>query len=193
MEKNQISEIPEKEGYVAIEKDVGGGWIKFVGLIIIVLVLAITINVHAFVWGECIVSIFEAVLMVVLILMWPFIYDLSHGIAWCLLSNLPLNRICFGMLKPRSDGFKSYIDGELLTKKNYVRGMLIPDIILGAVPLILGLCINCWSATLFGSFMLVCALLDTGIILLTVHGESDDTMVYVHPKKIGVYVYHKAV
>lgn len=190
MKKNQIPEIPEKEGHTPIEMIVDGGVVKFVGFIILVLVLAIFVKGHVSVWGgDCSFSPFVFVLLLLI----PFVCYLSHGVAWCLLSNLPLNRIRFGMLKPRIEGFKSYINGELLTKKIYVRGMLIPDIILGAVPLILGLCMNWWGATLFGSFMLVVALCDIVLILVTVHGESDDTMVYVHPKKIGVYVYHKAV
>ena len=196
-EKDQQPVLPEREGYVAVEKTVNAVSINIVTLIMGLPLLAVATIAHFFLWKDAMMELFNslrfwlvlAVGILVSCFLLMFLFELFHGIAWCAMSRLPLNRMRFGMA---GGGllFQCRIDGELLTKREYVRGLIIPDLIFAAVLLALGLCLNLLLATFLGSIVLMCTVGDI-MIASRVRGEREDTPVYIHPDQAGVYAYHK--
>ena len=142
---------------------------------------------HNRLWKEVIMEQFTslrfwlvlAVGMLVSCFLLIFLFELFHGIAWCAMSGLPMSRMRFGMA---GGGllFQCHIDGELLTKREFVRGLIIPDLIFAAVLLVVGLCLNFFLATFLGAIVLMCTLGDI-MIANKVRDERDDTPVYIHP------------
>ena len=196
-EKDQQPVLPEREGYVAVEKTVNAVSLSIiVGLVGLPLIAVAAIG-HFLLWKEVIMEQFTtlrfwlvlAVGMLVSCFLLIFLFELFHGIAWCAMSGLPMSRMRFGMA---GGGllFQCHIDGELLTKREYVRGLIIPDLIFAAVLLVVGLCLNCFLATFLGAIVLMCTVGDI-MIANKVRNERDDTPVYIHPLQAGVYAYHK--
>lgn len=198
-EKDQLPLIPEREGYVAFEKTVNAIGINIWALAIGFPVLTIATAIHLLLWKD---AIMEQILnlnvrfclllglgFIIAITLVMFLFELFHGIAWCLLSGIPMNRIRFCMA---GNGllFQCRIDGELLTKRDFVRGLIVPDILFTLVLLIPGLWMNWPVATLTGALVIMCAVGDI-MIVNKVRSERDDTLVYIHPKQAGVYAYHK--
>ena len=196
-EKDQQPVLPEREGYVAVEKTVNAVSLSIiVGLVGLPLIAVAAIG-HFLLWKEVIMEQFTslrfwlvlAVGMLVSCFLLIFLFELFHGIAWCAMSGLPMSRMRFGMA---GGGllFQCHIDGELLTKREYVRGLIIPDLIFATVLLVVGLCLNCFLATFLGAIVLMCTVGDI-MIANKVRNERDDTPVYIHPLQAGVYAYHK--
>lgn len=196
-EKDQQPVLPEREGYVAVEKTVNAVSLNIVTLLMGLPLMAVAAISHFLLWKEVIMEQFTslrfwlvlAVGMLVSCFLLIFLFELFHGIAWCAMSGLPMNRMRFGMA---GGGllFQCHIDGELLTKREYVRGLIIPDLIFAAVLLVVGLCLNFFLATFLGAIVLMCTLGDI-MIANKVRDERDDTPVYIHPDQAGVYAYHK--
>ena len=191
-EKDQQPVLPEREGYVAVEKTVNAVSINIVTLLMGLPLIAVAAIGHFLLWKEVIMEQFTslrfwlvlAVGMLVSCFLLIFLFELFHGIAWCAMSGLPMSRMRFGMA---GGGllFQCHIDGELLTKREFVRGLIIPDLIFAAVLLVVG-----FLATFLGAIVLMCTLGDI-MIANKVRDERDDTPVYIHPDQAGVYAYHK--
>ena len=196
-EKDQQPVLPEREGYVAVEKTVNAVSLNIVTLLMGLPLIAVAAIGHFLLWKEVIMEQFTslrfwlvlAVGMLVSCFLLIFLFELFHGIAWCAMSGLPMSRMRFGMA---GGGllFQCHIDGELLAKREFVRGLIIPDLIFAAVLLVVGLCLNFFLATFLGAIVLMCTLGDI-MIANKVRDERDDTPVYIHPLQAGVYAYHK--
>ena len=132
-EKDQQPVLPEREGYVAVEKTVNAVSLNIVTLLMGLPLIAVAAIGHFLLWKEVIMEQFTslrfwlvlAVGMLVSCFLLIFLFELFHGIAWCAMSGLPMSRMRFGMA---GGGllFQCHIDGELLTKREFVRGLIIP-------------------------------------------------------------------
>lgn len=192
-EKDQKPVLPEKEGYVAVEKTVSAVSISICALVVGIPLIAIAAFAHFLLWKEAMIAQLTSLQVWIIIccgtVVLGLLFELFHGIAWCAMSGRPLNRMRFGMA---GSGllFQCRIDGELLKKREYVRGMIVPDIIFAAVLLVPGLCLNCFFATFLGAIVLMSSVGDI-MVANKLKDEHDDTPVYIHPSQAGVYAYHK--
>ena len=97
--------LPEKEGYVAVEKFVNSVslsiWSAAIGLPLIIVALA----VHIAIWQDVlldsllskpIIWLYGIILLSIADIAIMFIFELLHGITWCIIGNIPFNRMRFG-------------------------------------------------------------------------------------------------
>jgi hypothetical protein len=197
-EKDQMPVLPEKEGYVAVEKFVNSVslsiWSAAIGLPLIIVALA----VHIVIWQDVlldsllsrpIIWLYGIILLSIADIAIMFIFELLHGITWCIIGNIPFNRMRFGFA---GNGlvFQCRINSELITKRTYIRGLIIPGLILGFTLTVLGIGINSLVCTIIGSTVLMCSISDI-MIAKKIKDESNDSLIYIHPQEAGCFVYHK--
>lgn len=195
-EKDQSPALPEREGFVAVEKTVNALSANIWALVIGIPILTIITVVHFLLWKDVILQQITTVRfwgtltvgILVLCFVVMFLYELFHGLAWCMLSGTPVGRMRFGLA---ANGliFQCRLEGELLTKRDYVRGLIAPDIIFAIILLALGLYMNWYLSTFMAGLVLMSMIADI-MLVNSVKSERDDTLLYIHPKKAGVYAYH---
>lgn len=113
------------------------------------------------------------------------IHELIHGITWSLFCKQGFKSIKFGVIWKALTPYCHC--KEALTKWQYSIGTLMPGIILGIIPALIGIVTNSCGYLLFGLFFTLAAGGDLLIIwLLRPYQQSD--LVEDHPTKIGCIV-----
>ena len=79
---------------------------------------------------------------------------------------------------------------EKLKVREYIIGALMPLLVVGVIPMILGLCLQSIFLTFFGAFYVGGAAGDIMIVVLLRH-EPAGNMVLDHPSEAGCLIYEE--
>ncbi|MBT1704598.1 DUF3267 domain-containing protein [Fulvivirgaceae bacterium PWU20] len=131
---------------------------------------------------------YSAPIIICTMIIGVILHELIHGITWA----------CFA-----KDGFKSIKFGiiwkvltpychctEPLTIKNYITGGIMPAVVLGFAPAVIGLVTGHLAFFTFGLFFTTAAAGDFMVIFL-LRKEDKNSFVQDHPSKIGCYIFRK--
>ena len=167
---------------------------------IVVLLLAIpviAIGVLLFVWRNP-VSLLRptsqgSLLFIILFLVLIVAHELIHGLTWSLFSEHHFKDIEFGIMK---EFLTPYCTCKVpLSKGHYILGALMPGIVLGIIPTVLGILLG--SSLLFwigivmflsagGDLMIVCK-----VLAYKKQDESKEILVLDHPTQAGSMIFEK--
>ncbi len=117
-----------------------------------------------------------------------FMHELLHGVTWALFCNKGFRSICFGiwlkMLTPYTHC------KEPLKKYHYFAGGLMPGLLLGIIPAVMGIIQGNMGYLLFGTLFSFAAGGDFAMMwkLSTIKKSS---LLLDHPEKLGCYLYEK--
>ena len=114
------------------------------------------------------------------------LHELIHGFVWALYAEKGMKSIKFGVLWKMLTPYCHC--KEPLTVKHYITGAIMPAIILGFLPALLGIIIGNIGWLLFGFFFTIAASGDFLIISL-VRKERMSDFVQDHPSEAGCYIY----
>lgn len=114
------------------------------------------------------------------------LHELIHGITWSLFAKTGFRSIKFGVMWKALTPYCHC--KEPLLVKQYIIGAIMPAVILGFLPSIIGIMTGNFGLFIFGMFFTMAAGGDFMIIHL-LSKESMNSMVQDHPDKVGCYIY----
>ena len=116
------------------------------------------------------------------------VHELVHGITWAMFAKRGWKSISFGMIWKMLTPY-CHCD-EPLKVREYIIGALMPLLVVGVIPMILGLCLQSIFLTFFGAFYVGGAAGDIMIVVLLRH-EPAGNMVLDHPSEAGCLIYEE--
>ena len=183
-----IEELPVVEGYEPHKKTISILWanVLAIGLFVVLGVLG---GVALYLlWGRETVFFNSSLLFWFLLyfLIGIVVHELIHGLTWICLTRKSFRHLKFGLM---TGAVYCHIDVPM-KKCHYVIGALMPLILLGIVPTIVGVCVGSLLWTFIGVSLISGAAGDI-MIVWALRKESADALVYDHPSEAGCLVYHK--
>jgi hypothetical protein len=143
---------------------------------------------YALIWGDAMVSLerlFEGMVWwtaVFIFLLSIIVHELLHAVGYMWAGGVPRTAIKFGF---SWRGLAPYAHcHQPMTARAYRTAVLLPGLILGLIPGILGLLFGSFWLTLFGTIMLIAAGGDAAV-LLAIRQLPASTIVRDHPSKVG--------
>jgi hypothetical protein len=133
--------------------------------------------------------IFRYLLWVVAILLSGIVvHEILHGLVWMFYTKKGFHSLSFGIMK--SDMAPYIHCNEALPANVYRIGILLPGVIMGIIPALLGIITGNFKIFIFGLFFTWAASGDFIILWLTRHIKSSD-LVQDHPEKVGCLIMEK--
>lgn len=180
-------------------------WANIFGLIVFVIVAIPTAYLWQILWGfDDVLSpsgnnmsdeelsswltsyIIGLAIVIIVCLAGTVIHELIHGITWAHYAKGGWKSISFGVLWKKLTPY-CHCDEPLLVRP-YIIGALMPLIVLGILPWVLGLCIGSFWTTVFGVFFIVAAAGDI-LIVWKLRQEKATSSVLDHPTEAGCIIY----
>ena len=124
-------------------------------------------------------------LFVALIVAGILAHEAIHGLAWSFFGRLPLRRIRFGFQASTLTPYAHALDP--LPARAYRLGAVLPAILLGGLPFVVGTVLGSPSLALFGMIFVFAAGGDL-LVLWLIRGVDPRALVQDHPSRAGCIV-----
>lgn len=193
---NKVSEGLLKEGYVS--KDVSVGMFKSHLLTIILLGPLIFLILKIYEWiyspyglAYILLDSKSLLLLGITIIVLTIVHEILHGFTWSIFTPNGIKDISFGFILKY---LSPYCTCKVPLKRwQYTLGVLMPLIVLGIIPTIIGLFAGIASITLIGALFIIGAGGDLVMIylIMSYKPERKEILVYDNPTKIGVRFFEK--
>ena len=115
-------------------------------------------------------------------------HELLHALGWILAGRLPRQRVSFGF-KLKALAPYVHLDGPVPARV-YRIGILLPLLVLGLAPYVLGISLANLRLMIFGLFFTLAAGGDL-LVLWLLRGVPADALVEDHPSRAGCVVYEQ--
>ncbi len=125
---------------------------------------------------------------IVAIMAGPAVHELVHGITWAAYAKSGWKSISFGVIWKMLTPY-CHCD-EPLKVKHYVTGALMPLLVVGIIPMALGLCLHSIFLVIFGAVYIGGATGDLMVVWLLRHEPAENT-VLDHPSEPGCLIYEE--
>lgn len=193
---NKVTEQLLKEGYQS--KDVNIGMFKAHLITIILLgplvflILKIYERIYspydlAFILLDSKSLLFLGITIIVL----TIVHEILHSFTWSLFTPRGIKDISFGFILKY---LSPYCTCKVPLKRwQYTLGVLMPLIVVGVIPTIIGICAGIASITLIGALFIIGAGGDLVMVylLMSYKPERKDLLVYDNPTKMGVSFFER--
>lgn len=173
------------------------GIVKANLFVLLLAIPVVAIGVLLFAWmnpvGNLRPSPVESIVFVVLFLALVVLHELIHGLTWSLFSEHRFKDIEFGFMKEYLTPYCTCL--VPLSKGHYILGALMPCVVLGFIPLALGIVLG--SSLLFwtGIVMTLSAGGDILIVVkLLAYKRQEGTkefLIYDHPTQAGSVIFER--
>lgn len=119
------------------------------------------------------------------------VHELIHGLSWSLFTERRFRDIEFGFMKQYLTPYCACL--VPLSKGQYVFGALMPLVVLGILPMIIGILIGSLPVLFLGILMTVSAAGDILIVwkLLKYHSRAEQIVYMDHPTQAGGVIFEK--
>lgn len=168
------------------EKTISLGIINSVSLLFTIMVFSLILAPHVFFMNDGIdnISISHPYWFICILFLSIIIHELIHGVFFARFAKNGFSSIHFGV---KWKALAAYCHcSDIINVQQYRIILLMPVIILGFIPTIIGYIINDFSTILFGCCMIICGVGDF-FSLWMLRNFDKDTMVMDHPDKVGFF------
>lgn len=190
------------ENYTKEKLTINLVWANIFGLLILIPIIAIYGIPYYLIWGEpfqevhfadlfhaVIDTFFDSSLVVVAYVFGGIIlHELIHGFFWALFTKNGFKSIRFGVMWKMLTPYCHC--KEPLRIKHYIIGAIMPAILLGLVPALVGIYLGNMGWVIFGAFFTMAAAGDFLIIYL-LKNERMDNLVEDHPTEAGCFIFRE--
>lgn len=193
---NKVTEDLLKQGYES--KDVGVGMFKAHLLTIILLgpLVFLILKVYGWIYSpyDLAYILLDSkclFLLGITIIVLTIVHEILHGFTWALFTPNGIKDISFGFILKY---LSPYCTCKVPLKRwQYTLGVLMPLIVLGILPTIVGLLAGIASITIIGALFIIGAGGDLVMVylLMSYKPERKEILVYDNPTKIGVRFFEK--
>jgi Putative zincin peptidase len=180
--------VPPPEGYkdvsIPLEKIATSGFVLSMGL------LAVPIGIYWLTYGvgaffDNLLSGINLIVLIVLIILSVVVHELIHAISWKVFGNLRWSDLSFGVDRKT---LSPYCHAKAPMEAGaYKIGALLPGLLTGVIPSIIGIAIQNPTVTFFGAFLLSAAVGDV-IVVWVLRRVPPNALVMDHPSQAGCYV-----
>lgn len=193
---NKVTEGLLKEGYKS--KDVSIRLFKSHLLTIILLGPLVFLILKIYEWIYCPYDLAYILLdrnclllLGIAIIILAITHEILHGFTWAIFTPRGIKDISFGFLLKYLSPYSTC--RVPLKRWQYTLGVLMPLMVLGILPTVLGLLIGNAAFTLIGALFIIGAGGDLAMVylLMSYKPERKDLLVYDDPTKIGVRFFEK--
>ncbi|GAB3820075.1 DUF3267 domain-containing protein [Pontibacter rugosus] len=133
-------------------------------------------------------SLLFPLVMLLVFIAGAVVHELLHGLTWAAFCKQGLRSIKYGMHWKQLSPYCHC--KELLPLKAYVLGTVMPGLVLGLIPALVGLLLGQLMLFLFGLCFTLAAASDFLGLWSLRHAKATD-LVQDHPEKIGCLIYRK--
>lgn len=190
MKNNQYSNLQD-EVIVVSDKTITTGRAYIIIIFLTLFLIIVFISLYAIIWGISSLSMYIRIRFVTLIIfLIIFIilgagHELLHAIGLFVFGKVPWSKIKIGI---KWKALLPYAHCSIPVRSSIYRiSLLLPNIILGFIPLIVGLAFKLGFIYTMGAFMIMGGLGDF-IIIWLIRSVSPQTYVKDHPDKMGCEV-----
>ena len=135
----------------------------------------------------------ESLLFVIIFLVLIVAHELIHGLTWSVFAEHHFKDIDFGFMKKYMTPYCTC--ATPLKKPHYIWGALMPCIVLGIIPTVLGILLGSGLLFWIGIFMTISACGDILIVLKVMRYKkqesSEEILIYDHPTQAGSVIFEK--
>lgn len=173
------------------------GIVKANLFVLLLAIPVVAVSVLLFVWMNPAENLrpspLESVIFIVLFVALVVLHEFIHGLTWSMFSEHHFKDIEFGFMKEYLTPYCTCL--VPLSKGHYILGALMPCVVLGVIPLVLGIVLG--SSPLFWTGI-VMTLSAGGDILIVVkllsykrQEGSKDFLIYDHPTQAGSVIFER--
>ncbi|MDO5519019.1 MAG: DUF3267 domain-containing protein [bacterium] len=191
--ESKVQEM-EQNGYVKMDLTIGIVKANFLAVIVMLPIMILFRLIYlARVKGEISVNFGSPELLLFLGVSLGLIvlHELIHGVTWAYMAKEGFQSIEFGIVWKMLTPYCTC--SSELKKKQYILGAMMPTIVVGMLPVVIGIVLNLPFFYLIGQFMILGGGGDALIILqLLRHKENGKECVYLdHPYELGIVVFER--
>ena len=128
------------------------------------------------------VTLTSTVLFLALLAAGILAHEAIHGLAWAYFGRLPLRRIRFGIQASTLTPYAHALDP--MPARAYRLGAILPALLLGALPFVVGTAVGSASLALYGMIFVFAAGGDL-LVLWLIRGVDARALVQDHPSRAG--------
>lgn len=167
-------------------------WANVFSIILLIVAAVVMIVVYRLLWGDFHFGDGDRLMRDVVLLVALFggivVHELIHGLTWALYAKQGWKSISFGVMWKILTPYCHC--SEPLVLWHYIVGTLMPLVVLGIVPLVLGLAIGSFLVALYGVVFISTACGDILLVWKLRHEKASST-VLDHPTEAGCVVYEE--
>lgn len=181
----------QEQGYKTVELKIGALQANMLALVIAAPFLLVVIIPYALLHGNPLAQDYSAVLLIVSMLVGIVVHELIHGLTWSFFTKDGWKSVEFGVIWQYLTPYCTC--SEPMKKKPMLLAAIMPTIVLGFLPAVLGIVFGQALLLLFGVIMIAGGGGDMMIILniLKYKTEAQEVLFLDHPYEIGTFVFEK--
>jgi hypothetical protein len=179
------------ENYQSNEKLINGIWANILCLIIFLVFGGVSGLIYYNIWGEFVpfqfnfslIGTIYTIMYIIVFLAFLLVYELITALVWSKYTKVTVNVIMKSL-------WRFFACEEAIKIKHYIFGLIMPTIILGILPMILGLILKNYMINIFG-IIFVAAGSQNFIVVNQLKKEDKHDFVKDIESKVGIIIYRK--
>ena len=187
----QITEEMQKQGYTRHDLRIRMNDAFRFSIGLLVVLLAVGYGLYCFVHRSLNLTSLNGLLVVIIMLALIVIHELIHGVCWSIFTPHHFKDVAFGILK---SSMTPYCTCQVLMKKpTYIFGAVMPLLVLGVIPMLVGVAIGNLNLLTIGILMADAAAGDILIIHRVMGYKSDakEQLYMDYPTEAGCVVFER--
>lgn len=187
----QTAQELTKQGYTRHDLTIGMGKASWIAIFLLIPLFIAGYGLYYLVHHKIEMTGFNGAAFLIVFLLLTVVHELIHGISWSIFTPNHFKDIAFGIMMPYLSPYCTCM--APLTKPRHIFGTVMPLILLGIVPTVIGIAAGIPMALLMGLLMIDIATGDILIIrkILAYKTSAADVVYMDHPTDAGGVIFER--
>ena len=187
----QTAQELTKQGYTRHDLTIGMGKASWIAIFLLIPLFIAGYGLYYLVHHKIEMTGFNGATFLIVFLLLTVVHELIHGISWSIFTPNHFKDIAFGIMMPYLSPYCTCM--APLTKPRHIFGTVMPLIVLGIVPTVIGIAAGIPMALLMGLLMIDIATGDILIIrkILAYKTSAADVVYMDHPTDAGGVIFER--
>lgn len=187
----QTAQELTKQGYTRHDLTIGMGKASWIAIFLLIPLFIAGYGLYYLVHHKIEMTGFNGAAFLIVFLLLTVVHELIHGISWSIFTPNHFKDIAFGIMMPYLSPYCTCM--APLTKPRHIFGTVMPLILLGIIPTVIGIAAGIPMALLMGLLMIDIATGDILIIrkILAYKTSAKDVVYMDHPTDAGGVIFER--
>ena len=187
----QTAQELTKQGYTRHDLTIGMGKASWIAILLLIPLFIAGYGLYYLVHHKIEMTGFNGATFLIVFLLLTVVHELIHGISWSIFTPNDFKDIAFGIMMPYLSPYCTCM--APLTKPRHIFGTVMPLILLGIIPTVIGIAAGIPMALLMGLLMIDIATGDILIIrkILAYKTSAKDVVYMDHPTDAGGVIFER--
>ena len=187
----QTAQELTKQGYTRHDLTIGMGKASWIAIFLLIPLFIAGYGLYYLVHHKIEMTGFNGATFLIVFLLLTVVHELIHGISWSIFTPNDFKDIAFGIMMPYLSPYCTCM--APLTKPRHIFGTVMPLILLGIIPTVIGIAAGIPMALLMGLLMIDIATGDILIIrkILAYKTSAKDVVYMDHPTDAGGVIFER--